>query len=106
MACAYQVRISIKGNDAQCQVTVHRCFLGTVWIRIADRDTFIEIAIVDDGVGMDEETRRHLLEPHPVRRRGIGLLNTERRLKQLYGRGLHIASQPNLGTTVTFRVYN
>lgn len=77
---------------------------GTVRIRIADHEAYVEIAIADDGPGMDEETRRHLLAPRSERKRGIGLLNTERRLKQLYGRGLHIVSRPDLGTTVSFRV--
>lgn len=78
---------------------------GTVRIRIADCEAYAEIAVADDGVGMDEETLSGLLAPRSESKRGIGLLNTERRLKQLYGRGLHIESRPDQGTTVTFRVY-
>lgn len=78
---------------------------GTVRIRIADHEAYVEIAIVDDGTGMDEETLRNLLAPRSERKRGIGLLNTERRLKQLYGRGLQIESRLGHGTTVSFRIY-
>lgn len=78
---------------------------GTVRIRIADRETFVEIAIADDGIGMDEGTTRNLLALRSERRPGIGLPNTERRLMQQYGHGLHIESRPAQGTTVSFRAY-
>ncbi|OBZ17487.1 ATP-binding protein [Bacillus sp. FJAT-26390] len=40
------------------------------------------------------------------RRHAIGLLNTDRRLKQMYGKGLQIVSTPDQGTTVSFIIPN
>ncbi|MNJ40226.1 Sensor histidine kinase YpdA [compost metagenome] len=77
---------------------------GTVTIRILDRTDHTEIIIEDDGVGIEEEKLQGLLhaELHP--RRGIGLINTDRRLKQLYGQGLRINSVGGEGTTVAFTI--
>ncbi|THF82151.1 ATP-binding protein [Cohnella fermenti] len=78
---------------------------GTIRIRIAEYEDRAEVAIEDDGVGMDEAAIRHLFAPGSAkRRRGIGLLNTNRRLEQLYGHGLRIESKLNEGTTVSFQV--
>ncbi|TMV45030.1 response regulator [Paenibacillus mesophilus] len=77
---------------------------GKLRIRITDYDSHAEIAVIDNGVGMDESTRTRLLEGEPAPRSGIGLRNTDRRLKQLYGKGLLIESEPGKGTTVTFSV--
>jgi sensor histidine kinase YesM len=51
---------------------------------------------------MDEAQVSKLLNPKGYKNQGIGLLNTDRRLTQLYGRGLQIQSFPGLGTTVSF----
>lgn len=77
---------------------------GTLTIRIEDRveSAFIEVA--DDGVGMDEATLHRALDPSPSSHTGIGLRNTDRRLKQIYGSGLHIDSRLGQGTTISFTV--
>ncbi|MBP1991572.1 ATP-binding protein [Paenibacillus eucommiae] len=78
---------------------------GTIHIRITDFEDYAEISVKDDGVGMDELTIRHLLDSRRSNRKsGIGLRNTDQRLKQLYGKGLQIESSPDKGTTVTFMV--
>lgn len=77
---------------------------GTVHIRIASTMGSIEVTIRDNGVGMDEENlRRWFANPSDINM-GIGLRNTDRRLKQLYGTGLQIQSIPDQGTTVTFQI--
>lgn len=53
---------------------------------------------------MDEEELGQLLDEKYNEQRGIDLLNTDRRLKQLYSHGLVIASKHNFGTTVTFQI--
>ncbi|MFC0329097.1 histidine kinase [Paenibacillus sepulcri] len=63
---------------------------------------FAEISIVDNGVGMDEETRQRIIAQTNVPSGGIGLPNTHRRLKQIYGKGLRITSEPDRGTTISF----
>ncbi|WP_171650596.1 response regulator [Paenibacillus foliorum] len=76
---------------------------GTVQILIMDHEEYIVITIADDGVGIKEEKLWTLLDQQSPSSRGIGLLNTERRLKQLYGCGLQIDSSPDVGTKVSFR---
>ncbi|MBP1996023.1 ATP-binding protein [Paenibacillus eucommiae] len=83
---------------------------GMVHIRITSHPAshadsrYTEISITDDGVGMDPDKVKQLLDSQPGKKRGIGLLNTDRRLKQMYGKGLTIQSQPGLGTTISFIV--
>lgn len=77
---------------------------GTVRIRIADIGRFTEISISDDGVGMTAEQIRHIFEASPDDLHGIGLRNTNRRLKQLFGEGLRIESVPGEGTRVSFNI--
>lgn len=60
--------------------------------------------IRDDGVGMDEEKLGQILSSQSGKSRGIGLVNTDRRLTKLYGKGLEIHSSPEKGTTITFDV--
>ncbi|WP_231594387.1 ATP-binding protein [Paenibacillus algorifonticola] len=74
---------------------------GTVRIRLKGYDDYTEIAIIDNGVGMEEEQVRSVLEQNHG---GIGLRNTDRRLKQLYGKGLRIESTVKQGTVVSFSV--
>ncbi|WP_312470536.1 ATP-binding protein [Neobacillus sp.] len=77
---------------------------GKISIRISDNIAYTEIMIIDNGVGMNLEKLQQTLISHPDKTRGIGLLNTDRRLKQLYGKGLHIESVLGQGTTVSFQI--
>ncbi|OAB45949.1 hybrid sensor histidine kinase/response regulator [Paenibacillus glacialis] len=77
---------------------------GTITIGISENDDYVEVSISDDGVGMDVEKVESLLISHPQQMRGIGLLNTDRRLKQTYGIGLQISSALDQGTTVSFTI--
>ncbi|MNY70199.1 hypothetical protein D3C86_2082830 [compost metagenome] len=53
---------------------------------------------------MTQEQVSHLLDNSRKVSGGIGLLNTNRRLTQLYGRGLSIQSEPGQGTSVSFTI--
>lgn len=75
---------------------------GIVHIQIQEQFEFVEVIVTDDGVGMSEEKRQQLLHDFADSKRGIGLLNTDKRLKQLYGQGLVITSVLGQGTTVSF----
>ncbi|NEW07352.1 response regulator [Paenibacillus sp. SYP-B3998] len=79
---------------------------GTVHIRISDLKECVEISIKDNGVGIGEDKLHGLLNNRPDKRRGIGLLNTDQRLKQIYGQGLLIQSTIGQGTTVSFKIPN
>lgn len=78
---------------------------GKVTIQATEFEKYIEFSISDDGVGMTEEKRRALMERRMEASFGIGIANTNKRLAQLYGRGLDIISPPNLGTTIRFRIW-
>ncbi len=75
---------------------------GTVRIRIVRQDGSALIEVSDDGVGMNEDKIARLLIWNNGK--GIGLSNTNRRLTQLYGRGLSIRSRVGEGTSVSFLV--
>lgn len=77
---------------------------GEVYIRIDAKEHEAVVTVADNGKGMDEETVRRVLNSRMDGKTGIGLYNTDRRLKQLYGKGLHIRSVPNQGTIVSFTV--
>ncbi|MBP2241580.1 sensor histidine kinase YesM [Cytobacillus eiseniae] len=79
---------------------------GTVNIRIQQHANHIEISIIDDGIGMTKEELEQLFMKinGTVKKKGIGIRNIDRRLKQLYGRGLTIQSIPEQGTTVSFQI--
>lgn len=77
---------------------------GKLSIRIHRRKGCTSFEVEDNGKGMPDEQVSHLLDDSGLGlpSRGIGLLNTNRRLTQLYGQGLVIHSQVGSGTTVSF----
>lgn len=78
---------------------------GTIRIRLSDHESYAELAVVDDGVGMDADMWRQKLDSGLNKTSGIGLLNTDLRLKRHFGRGLQIKSKPDFGTSVSFIVH-
>lgn len=79
---------------------------GEITIRISVQETHVEITVEDDGIGMDEDQIQRLLERKADSRSGVGLINTDQRLKRHFGTGLHIESTQGTGTKVTFHVRN
>lgn len=77
---------------------------GELHIRISVRDTLTEITVQDNGIGMDEVQLQRVLERKADRSSGVGLINTDQRLKRHFGTGLHIKSTLGKGTRVTFYV--
>lgn len=77
---------------------------GTVTIRIRTVTEGIEVSVMDDGVGMDRDTLNNLLVTNSHYKEGIGLINTEQRLKRLFGLGLQIESKLNEGSTFMFLI--
>ncbi|KQL43615.1 hypothetical protein AN963_29720 [Brevibacillus choshinensis] len=78
---------------------------GKIVIRIVNHETYAEISVEDDGVGMEESELQRILEKRMDDESGVGLLNTDLRLKRHYGKGLHIKSKPEVGTSVSFVVW-
>lgn len=77
---------------------------GTVTIRITEKADCFDLCVEDNGIGMSREKLSQLLENNTGQQKGVGLINTNRRLKQMYGHGLDIRSAPGQGTTVTFSI--
>ena len=77
---------------------------GKITIRITASVDAVEIAIEDDGIGMTEAEVQRVLVPEAAVKKGIGIPNTDRRLKKLFGKGLHIESSKGKGTIVWFRI--
>ncbi|CAI6047107.1 Sensor histidine kinase RcsC [Cohnella sp. JJ-181] len=76
---------------------------GTVCIRAGRAEHGLEVSVRDDGIGIDEATLTRLQDNVLDKESGIGLINTDRRLRQLFGRGLALESGPD-GTKVSFIV--
>lgn len=77
---------------------------GTVQIQIKELDDHVQVVIKDNGVGMEQDKIDELLDLNYTIEDGVGVKNTNRRLTQLYGKGLVIESTPGSGTTVHFRI--
>ncbi|MFJ8528083.1 ATP-binding protein [Bacillus sp. NPDC094106] len=77
---------------------------GCIHIQIQRAREFVQVSISDNGVGMSPERIKEILTKKPNQKRGIGILNTDARLKQLYGTGLNIKSELGEGTVISFTV--
>ena len=78
---------------------------GTIRIIADDATTHTEITVEDDGVGMDPETLRALLDSADDGAH-VGLRNVDTRLRQLYGPdgGLVVETNVGAGTLVRMRI--
>lgn len=75
---------------------------GTVTISVKKVAEGVLVAVEDNGQGIPEDKLERLLKPETEG--GIGLWNTDRRLKKLLGTGLTIDSAPGRGTRVAYIV--
>ena len=78
---------------------------GTVTINIKRMKNGNLIEVIDDGVGT-KITSIEELSKNSTSGSGIGLINIDKRLKQLYSTGLNFESTPNVGTKVSFYIRN
>lgn len=69
---------------------------GTVTICIKETEKLFTIIISDNGVGFEHRI--------PEKKTSVGLVNTEQRLKQLFGVELTINSVIDQGTTISFSI--
>ncbi len=75
---------------------------GTILIRIARQESTTLFEVKDNGKGMSADTVQLLLGHEMRAKGGIGVSNTNRRLIQMFGKGLSIQSKLGEGTTVSF----
>jgi len=77
---------------------------GTVCIRIKDCPNYVAVSVIDNGVGIDSSILDGLQSGSYSPNSGVGLRNTDLRLKRIYGQRLQINSTLNEGTTITFHI--
>ncbi|MFF2410736.1 sensor histidine kinase [Streptomyces sp. NPDC058092] len=77
-----------------------------ITISALDAGSEAEVVIEDDGTGMDPERLRHILRGEGGNSTGIGLLNVDERLRQVYGDdyGLVIETGIGAGMKITVRL--
>lgn len=91
-------------ENAVCHGVLKHVEGGTVVIRIKRADTYYDVIVEDDGIGMSIEKVQQLMGDATKEEKGIGVANTQRRLRRLYGKGLVIESERGKGTTVKFQI--
>lgn len=66
------------------------------------------LQVIDNGVGMDQETLDHIYEKHKVnyQSNGVGVYNVQKRLQLYYGSeyGITYESEKSVGTTATITI--
>ncbi|MFF5563322.1 sensor histidine kinase [Streptomyces sp. NPDC012623] len=79
---------------------------GRITISALDAGAEAEVVIEDDGVGMDPDRLRRVLRGEGGASTGIGLLNVDERLRQVYGDeyGLVVETGVGAGTRITVRI--
>lgn len=76
---------------------------GTVKLVINPESDRILVQIIDDGLGFEVDIAESILsENRPAH--GVGLININKRLLDIYGQGLSITSMKDVGTTVSFHI--
>ena len=79
---------------------------GRIDVRVYRDGEDIVFCVQDNGVGMTPEQVESILRRDPGNHTGIGIKNVNDRLQIYFGRqyGLHITSEPDVGTTVEIRM--
>jgi sensor histidine kinase YesM len=76
---------------------------GTISIKLSKEAHDLKVEICDDGKGISPDIQKNLFTyVKSEHKKGIGLINVNRRLEQMYRHGLTIQSKLNQGTTITF----
>ncbi|GEM04804.1 histidine kinase [Halolactibacillus miurensis] len=64
------------------------------------------LKVKDNGVGMSKETVALILSSNQTASNGIGLMNVQMRMQQLFGYGMEIQSEVGKGTTIIIHIPN
>src|SRR5699024_12842547 len=70
---------------------------GTLWISVQKVGAGVELIIEDNGVGMSQEQQEEILHG---RAKGIGIMNSVKRLKLIKGTKFSLESEIRVGTKI------
>ncbi|MFZ7103307.1 MAG: ATP-binding protein [Peptococcaceae bacterium] len=76
---------------------------GRVKIAVYDHQDSILIKITDNGVGIPHDLLKELPEGNKLTK-GVGMVNVQKRLLNIYGQGLNIESVYGKGTKISFKI--
>lgn len=76
---------------------------GVVTLRIVEHPDSVEFFVSDNGVGMTQDQINNMFH-EPKENQSIGIYNIDKRLKNIYHKGLVVESTVGLGTCVRFKV--
>lgn len=91
------IKHGMRGHDGK----------GEVRVVVRDAGPEAHISVEDDGMGMEPERARQVLDDDPRNQgNGIGLANVDVRMRQIYGEayGLVVETAVGAGTKVRLRV--
>ncbi|WP_192808101.1 ATP-binding protein [Alkalibacillus haloalkaliphilus] len=77
---------------------------GKIEIKVFKRKDYLRIVVKDNGVGMDQETIQSIYNSDDIK--GVGLVNTNKRLKMYSKTELEVRSIVGVGTIVAINIYN
>ncbi|MDV2686419.1 ATP-binding protein [Alkalihalophilus lindianensis] len=77
---------------------------GEIIISILKEGNNVTVTVEDNGVGMKENVLNSLFNPSHKEGKGVGLININKRLNQLYGHSLNVKSEPKKGSTFSFQI--
>lgn len=77
---------------------------GTITLQSIEEERHVDLIIQDDGVGMQKEIIQKVIRRQFTKEEGIGLLNTNKRLRKWLHTSLVIESEINRGTKITIRI--
>ncbi len=78
----------------------------TIVVKAIYNEAFVEISIIDDGMGMQKDDLKALIQEEGKERKGYGITNVDKRIKMYFGEscGVSIFSQFGIGTSVTIKI--
>ena len=99
---------ALKNDSGTISVGVDRTVVSDVitesgWVVLPQPGDYIRLHVVDDGVGMNDETQKRIFEPFFTRKfvgRGLGL-SAVLGIIQRHSGGIRVSSAPDEGTAVT-----